>query len=126
MTEETLDASEIVDGDVPENPHNNTSIIWKTTNLFLLLSVAGRMLCSIDKLLYLVRGKCRESGCDSFYEVSTEFQGCCLIVHGKCMLGHQFKWESSVAQANHKGSKYILITWILHSQWSFLATILAK
>ena len=32
MTEETLDASEIVDGDVPENPHNNTSITWKTSN----------------------------------------------------------------------------------------------
>ena len=56
-------------------------------------------------LLYLARGKCQESGYDSFYEVSTEFQGCCLIGHGKCMLGYQFKWESSVAQANQNGPK---------------------
>ena len=67
--------------------------------------MVGRVLCSIDKLLYLAKSKCQEEGCDSFYEVSTEFQGCCLIIHRKCRLGHQFKWESSVAQINQNGSK---------------------
>ena len=43
----------------------------------------------IEKVLYLARGKCRENGCDGIYELSTEFQGCCLILHGKCTQGHQ-------------------------------------
>ena len=55
-------------------------------------------MCSIDNVLYITRGKCRERKCDRFYEVSTEFQCCCLIVHARLDI-------PSVAQTNQNVTK---------------------
>lgn len=56
----------------------------------------GHVICSVELLLELAKGKCREEHCDKFYNTVTHAaSGCCLIIHTLCENGHSFRWDSS-------------------------------
>jgi len=66
------------------------------------------VICSVEKLLYLAEGKCREEDCNCNCSVSYEFCGCCISIKSTCQKGHIFKWESSHSQINNNGSKVLI------------------
>ena len=55
----------------------------------------NRVVCSLDKLLELVKCRCAEPWCDSLYDVRYRRCGCVIIIFGTCENGHTFEWVSS-------------------------------
>ena len=67
-----------------------------------------RFVCSVHKLLELFDKKCQHPNCNNLYQVTTETNGCCLVLRGKCSAGHTFLWESSDALTNQNNSRMFL------------------
>lgn len=79
--------------------------------MYVLLLAVGtdnshvNCICSVEKLLQLFRGKCREINCSLQCKTCYELVGCCLQVRSSCEQGHSFEWTSSDYHVNKNKSK---------------------
>lgn len=61
--------------------------------------------CSVHKLIELVDKRCHQANCSSLREINYVTSGWCIIIHGKCLAGHTFQWESSDVLINERQAK---------------------
>ena len=64
-----------------------------------------RIICSLEFIMELAKGKCHHANCESYYQVTHRIYGCCLVIFGICKNGHTQRWESSLSQLNQKGHR---------------------
>ena len=68
-TEETPEYSEM-DTDISTTTSTSGGIGIHLGYTYLLSKQTGRIIFSLQNILFLAKGKCREAGCDSVYMVS--------------------------------------------------------
>ena len=64
-----------------------------------------RVICSVHKLIELVDKRCHHINCNCLREINYVTSGCSIIIHGKCLAGHKFQWESSDVLINERQAK---------------------
>ena len=84
------------------------------------------VICSVEKFLHLVGGKCPEVGYRSPVDIDYSLSGCCLTMVGCCGNGHVLDWVSLDFHTNKKGSRIFNINVYLHVQLFCLVTALLK
>lgn len=68
-----------------------------------------RVICSVHKLIELVDKRCHHANCSSLHDINYVTSGCSIIIHGKCLAGHTFQWESSDVLINDRQAKIYMV-----------------